>query len=80
MPLYQFQCPKCGHEQDELLEIAERDTHVVPCEKCASPCRRVQTSQQVSGKPSYQFRMYDSKGRTVVTGRGGDKKGRWYRP
>lgn len=79
MPLYQFQCPKCGHEQDELREIVERD-FIAVCKKCASPSRRVLSSQQVFGKPSFQYRLYDSKGKTVVTGRGGSKKGRWYRP
>lgn len=78
MPLYPFKCPKCKHEQDLFREIDQRDDPV-QCEKCGAPMCRTFAATKV-GKESYQFRLFDSKGGTVATGRGGAKKGRWYRP
>lgn len=34
MPLYTFQCPKCGNKSTIFRKIAERDRSE-PCEKCA---------------------------------------------
>jgi len=40
MILYAFKCPSCGHEQDEVLEMAERD-NPVQCDNCNRQTRRM---------------------------------------
>lgn len=61
-----------------LCEMDSRDSPQ-ECPKCGGKMKR-QLSSPVLGKASYQFRLYDSKKQTVATGRGGSKKGRWFRP
>ena len=36
MPLYEFQCRKCGHQFEELLTLAELSTGRVKCPACSS--------------------------------------------
>ncbi len=40
MPLYEFQCRKCGHGFEELLSMAEVDLAKPKCPACGS--RRVE--------------------------------------
>ena len=34
MPLYEYECEKCGHQFEELVSFAEADK--VACEQCGS--------------------------------------------
>jgi len=77
MPLYEFECPKCGRRDEVVREMDERNNEVL-C-TCGAQMKRV-LSQPLIGKESFQFQLKDSKGQVVATGRGGSKKGRWYRP
>ena len=36
MPLFEFQCRKCGHQFEELLTTAEIEAGNVKCPACAS--------------------------------------------
>ena len=36
MPLYEFQCRKCGHQFEELLTTAEVEGGKVKCPACSS--------------------------------------------
>jgi len=36
MPLYEFQCRKCGHQFEELLTTAEIEADKVKCPACSS--------------------------------------------
>ncbi len=36
MPLYEFQCRKCGHQFEELLTTAEIEAGKVKCPACSS--------------------------------------------
>jgi putative FmdB family regulatory protein len=77
MPLYSYEC-SCGAELDLFREISERDDPV-KCDRCEGKMKRKLTAH-VTGKESYQFRLYNSKKKTVAVGKGGSKEGRWYRP
>ena len=77
MPLYQFKCPECGWETDVMRSIPERDNPLF-C-PCMVQMERQYTAQ-VIGKPSFQFQLKDSRGQVIAGGKGGSKKGRWYRP
>ena len=35
MPLYEYKCPKCGHEFERLLRVSQRDDKQA-CPKCDS--------------------------------------------
>ncbi|MBW1675722.1 MAG: zinc ribbon domain-containing protein [Deltaproteobacteria bacterium] len=35
MPLYEFRCPKCGHEFEQI--VFSSDKGLVKCPKCAAP-------------------------------------------
>mgnify|MGYP001031647998 CR=1 FL=1 len=36
MPLFEFQCRKCGHQFEELMTVAEVEAGKVKCPACAS--------------------------------------------
>jgi putative FmdB family regulatory protein len=37
--IYEYRCPICGHEQEELLALARRNSYV-KCERCARKTER----------------------------------------
>jgi len=36
MPMFEYQCRKCGHHMDVLVKSREREKQKVPCEKCGN--------------------------------------------
>ncbi len=36
MPIYEFECKKCGHQFEQVMTIAEHDQKKVHCPKCDS--------------------------------------------
>lgn len=38
MPMYDYQCPKCGAAFEELRPLAERDT--APCPECGATAQK----------------------------------------
>ena len=36
MPLYEFECKKCGHNFDKVLTLSEVEKEPVPCPECGS--------------------------------------------
>ncbi|HKT89654.1 MAG TPA: zinc ribbon domain-containing protein [Candidatus Sulfotelmatobacter sp.] len=48
MPLYEYQCRKCGHVFEKLRRIADADSHL-ECPKCASDEVERQFSTFASG-------------------------------
>lgn len=32
MPLYEFKCPECGHDQEEICKFEDKQKQI--CEKC----------------------------------------------
>jgi putative FmdB family regulatory protein len=36
MPVYEFECKKCGHEFEMAMSFAERDKKKVKCPECNS--------------------------------------------
>lgn len=39
MPIYEYRCPECGHEQEAVLSFSEA-TVVQMCAKCSKPTER----------------------------------------
>lgn len=37
MPIYEFSCPSCGHEVDELVPL---DTETIECPACGEAMRK----------------------------------------
>ena len=63
MPLYTFRC-ECGAEQDQLAEIADRDSLVIVC-KCGKRMKRVPASPQLHGE-GYQMKAILEDGSKVA--------------
>ena len=36
MPMFEYQCKKCGHHMDVLVKSRKQENQKVPCEKCGS--------------------------------------------
>lgn len=36
MPMFEYQCKKCGHHMDVLVKSRQQEEKNVPCEKCGS--------------------------------------------
>ena len=50
MPIYSYECNKCGHEVEEFRRIADA-MRLDTCEKCGSTMQKVQKSFSVSTWP-----------------------------
>ena len=50
--LYAFSC-ECGHEQDEFIPMAERNTACVECSACGKQMRRVVTLPNAAGPSTF---------------------------
>jgi len=48
MPLYEYQCQKCGHRFERIQKFS--DPHVKKCPKCGGPV------EQVLSAPAVQFK------------------------
>jgi predicted nucleic acid-binding Zn ribbon protein len=76
MPVYPYKCPRCQLECEEVREVDQRNEPVL-C-SCGEFMERKMATPTL-GKPSYQFKLINSHGGTMATGKGGPKKGRWVR-
>ena len=57
MPLYDFECPKCGHAFEALLKMNE-DFAKLPCPKCnASGLRKLVTPFRTNAWSTFLDRM-----------------------
>ena len=36
MPMYEFECKKCGHQFEKVMSMTEHDEEKVRCPKCES--------------------------------------------
>lgn len=50
MPLYAFQCEKCGHKFEELVSIDKKDSIV--CRQCGGTVKRVYEGKCAFGSSS----------------------------
>ena len=77
MPIFTFICPDCGAEKEHICKASERDTETVFCPsgQCGGGgddppsvmrWRGVEGSQVSRMNGSYQFKLKDSAGRTVL--------------
>lgn len=62
MPLYTYDCPRCGCEADRVVKYEERDNGLFECEGCSSTLRRRKVSGFTMGKPAYQMQAVLSSG------------------
>lgn len=69
MPLYIFDCLKCGSEQEIILKIAERDTVSNTCDKCGAAVIRRTTYAPALGSELYKPGYVMGDGSRVHTGR-----------
>lgn len=66
MPIYEYECPKCG-----TFEASQRITEapLTACETCASPVRRVLSSSTFALKGGGWYKdLYSSASKAVGTG------------
>ncbi|UCF30933.1 MAG: zinc ribbon domain-containing protein [bacterium] len=52
MPLYEFECRKCGEVFDRIISLSEREKGEVSCPKCESP-----DVKQVLGGGTYSIQV-----------------------
>lgn len=50
MPMYDFKCPKCGHIEEELVSVNEKNIVELKCPKCVHPKMIVQMSAPIGLK------------------------------
>ena len=50
MPIYEYRCPKCGHE-DQIFSLKIKDKIIVECPKCGTDMERMFSK--------FAFRMND---------------------
>lgn len=55
MPIFDYECPKCGHKSEELISSAD-NTEEVKCEKCKSVMER-QFPKSVAFRMTDNFKM-----------------------
>ncbi len=48
MPIYEYQCEKCGHRFEKIQKFS--DAPLETCEKCGGPVHKVQSA------PAFQFK------------------------
>lgn len=53
MPIYPYKCPECGHIEDELLQISERNAAPF-CFHCGSLMRRAMELQSITVRPDIE--------------------------
>ena len=37
MPIYNYECEKCGNSEDHMLSYDDRETELIECEECQTP-------------------------------------------
>jgi putative FmdB family regulatory protein len=48
MPLYEFSCPSCGHQFEEMKRLAQRD-EPEPCPSCGASATREISGAAIHG-------------------------------
>jgi len=69
MPMYEFEC-ECGHREERMLLIAERN-EAQECPECGQPMARIVGAPALHGEP-YQMKAILGSGEKVSGHFGGD--------
>ena len=43
MPIYEYECPECGHRREDFKTLSRRNDEVL-CDECLHPCDRLMPS------------------------------------
>jgi len=75
MPVYEFECLKCGHVTEMILPLALADVRVTSCERCPSKARKI-VSRLQNVKPDWEPYLDENLGDepVMVEGRGHRRK------
>ncbi len=64
MPIYTYQCSKCGSLEERVTTFAKRDEAV--CDECAQPLQRSGVELFTMGQPAYQMKAIMGNGEKIA--------------
>lgn len=54
MPLYDYECPQCGQQEEHACQMVERDRVEFACSRCGKRLRRMVSAPALHGE-AYQM-------------------------